>query len=217
MIAVFDLDGTLVDSFDQINRAANIVRERMSLEELDPALGKLQIGLDACLLFPELESKSAPQVRAVKEFREILEKLINSEGVSLFSGAELFLSKMSDAGFVLCVASNKPQKLVDAVVSRSQLAHHISVSLGTGKFAAKPNPEMLQECLDRLGTTELLMFGDRPEDIYASHACGGKSVGIGLGGFDEYQLMKAGANIFCGSWKEATQHVVKFRELVSRP
>ena len=79
--------------------------------------------------------------------------------------------------YLLGLASNSPQAVVDRIIEHFSLQRVFRVWLGRGSTLtelrfAKPSPAMLLTMMKRLHTTRGYYVGDRPEDIDAARAAG---------------------------------------------
>ena len=89
--------------------------------------------------------------------------------------------------YLLGLASNSPQAVVDRIIEHFSLQRMFKVWFGRGdtlpalKFA-KPSPHMLLTMMKRLGTTRGYYVGDRPEDMEAARAAGLTPISISRDG-----------------------------------
>ncbi len=188
--AIFDLDGTLIDSFDQIIDCCLRVRKAMKLKSLSKRELSSRIGLPVEHLF----SDNPPDViqTAVMLFRIELSNEIERENHA-FEGAFELLSALKQQGVGISVATSKPHHLALKVINNSSLKEFIDYVQGIDGFAPKPDPEVVIRCQNKLLADKFVMLGDRPEDMQAGLRSGCYSVGIAQGVFGESELKKAGA------------------------
>src|SRR5690606_22843726 len=59
--------------------------------------------------------------------------------------------------------------------------------------ATKPEPDLVEAALEKLGTREAVMVGDTPWDVEAAARAGIETVAVLTGGFSEQELREAGA------------------------
>jgi phosphoglycolate phosphatase len=177
-IAIFDLDGTLVDT------AADLT-------------GSLVHAIDACgFAAPEASSlrdhagtggrgmlarwaRSTGRVLMEDEVLRILTVFLahyegGMPGVSRpYPGAIAFIGDLRAAGWRTAICTNKPQKLADRLIGLLGLSGHFDALCGADHFAyRKPDPRHV------IGTAEVaggdaafaVMFGDSENDILAAHA-----------------------------------------------
>lgn len=171
--AVFDLDGTLLDSYEGIHDAlsdvlAHFGRPPVTVEQTRRLVGH---GLEA-LIAKVLPEELRPD--AVSHFR--FRYRVNAPKLTkLMPGAELVVTELWRRGIRLAVASNKP-----AVFSRQLLAGFGLAELFTFvggpdmEFPEKPDPAMVLAALRamRASPDETLYVGDMTVDIATARAAG---------------------------------------------
>ena len=171
----FDLDGTLVDTADDLAAPVNHMREArglkpLPLEEYRPfasagARGLLHIGLGATTDDPDY-----PALRAEFLNRYEQEIAVHSR---LFDGMPELLAWLEANGIRWGVISNKLEYLVRRLVQQLGLGHRVALAYG-GDTAprAKPWPDPLKMALQETGLTarQCVYIGDDLRDIQAAHA-----------------------------------------------
>lgn len=171
----FDLDGTLVDTADDLAAPVNHMREArglkpLPLEEYRPfasagSRGLLHIGLGATTDDPDY-----PALRTELLNRYEQEIAVHSR---LFDGMPELLAWLEANGIRWGVISNKLEYLVRRLVQQLGLGHRVALAYG-GDTAprAKPWPDPLKMALQETGLTarQCVYIGDDLRDIQAAHA-----------------------------------------------
>ena len=171
----FDLDGTLVDTADDLAAPVNHMREArglkpLPLEEYRPfasagSRGLLNIGLGATTDDPDY-----PALRTEFLNRYEQEIAVHSR---LFDGMPELLAWLEANGIRWGVISNKLEYLVRRLVQQLGLGHRVALAYG-GDTAprAKPWPDPLKMALQETGLTarQCVYIGDDLRDIQAAHA-----------------------------------------------
>lgn len=171
----FDLDGTLVDTADDLAAPVNHMREArglkpLPLEEYRPfasagSRGLLHIGLGATTDDPDY-----PTLRTEFLNRYEQEIAVHSR---LFDGMPELLAWLEANGIRWGVISNKLEYLVRRLVQQLGLGHRVALAYG-GDTAprAKPWPDPLKMALQETGLTarQCVYIGDDLRDIQAAHA-----------------------------------------------
>lgn len=171
----FDLDGTLVDTADDLAAPVNHMREArglkpLPLEEYRPfasagSRGLLHIGLGATTDDPDY-----PALRTEFLNRYEQEIAVHSR---LFDGMPELLAWLEASGIRWGVISNKLEYLVRRLVQQLGLGHRVALAYG-GDTAprAKPWPDPLKMALQETGLTarQCVYIGDDLRDIQAAHA-----------------------------------------------
>ena len=196
--AIFDIDGTLVDSVDLHARAWQEAFEHFGytipFEKIRHEIGK---GSDK--LIPDLLGKE----EAGRVFRE-LDKFRGNLWKSKYLGQvkpfpkvrELFLRILHDGKQIVLASSAKGDELkrykqiaaIDDLVKDETSSDDVDDS--------KPSPDVVEAALQKLGhpnQATVIMVGDTPWDILAAAQAGVKSIGVLCGGFPEQELRTAGA------------------------
>lgn len=171
----FDLDGTLVDTADDLAAPVNHMREArglkpLPLEEYRPfasagSRGLLHIGLGATTDDPDYVALRAEFLNRYEQ-----EIAVHSR---LFDGMPELLAWLEANGIRWGVISNKLEYLVRRLVQQLGLGHRVALAYG-GDTAprAKPWPDPLKMALQETGLTarQCVYIGDDLRDIQAAHA-----------------------------------------------
>ena len=196
---IFDLDGTLIDSLQGILDAANLSFKQLGFNiHRTYEEGKHFIGAGA-IEFARRAMKGT-DIPLEKE-REILERFltnyqrIQAEETKPFEGINEMLTDLQKKGFYLCIASNKPQMLLDPVIKLLFPDIHFEVALGQRvNKPEKPDPfiifEIMQKC--KVEAKDCIYVGDYEYDYKTAHNAGIDSVicKYGFGFYDEPWIKK---------------------------
>lgn len=200
-----DLDGTLSDSAPGIVRSAQYALEAFGIhvDNLDDLL---------CFVGPPLEESfqefyhltPSQADEAVKVYRRRYEKIGVYEN-ALYPGIPQFLDKACQAGKVLMVATSKPQRMADLVLSHFGIADRFAFVGGREDSSRRTKEEVIRYVMKENGLTrteDIVMIGDRKHDVLGAKAVGLDSVGVlyGYGSRDEFQA--AGATYIVDTLKE---------------
>jgi phosphoglycolate phosphatase len=193
-LIIFDLDGTLVDSHNQIESAMNLAR--ITLGHAESPLGQIfeRLGLPVNDLFSDLNLSPMRQEELIVEFRMRLYESINVEN-KCFPYVEPLLHKIRKSGIKVAIATGKSTSMASKVVENSVLRGDIDFIQGTDGFSPKPNPEVINRCLDKFPGLRAVMVGDRTEDIMAATKAGIPSIGIAQSAHSEMTLRSGGASL----------------------
>lgn len=165
---IFDLDGTLVDSCAIcVDILSDMLLDRGSDHAVDPAVARTYMsrgGLD--MVSGLLGSACIDPVADLAEFRARYQ-VRRTPAETLFAGVAEGLHRMQDAGLILSICSNKPQKLCENVLEDTGLADCFALVVGGGVgLRPKPTPDLLDAVLAGLGARpeECLFIGDSELD-----------------------------------------------------
>jgi len=210
---LFDLDGTLVDSSEDIARAVNAVLARMGR----PALSKSVVlqfvgdGMESLVervlrqsfgMAPGQEKTKAGTDLLIEEYGEHL-----IESSRLYPGVRETLAALRTARVGL--VSNKPEALSRRVLADFGLAERFCVVLGGDSLARrKPHPDQILSALERCQATprETVMVGDSPTDIHAGRAAGVFACGVSCGFRSREELEAVGCDVIIDHLAELLHH-----------
>ena len=199
------LDGTLSDSAPGIVRSAQYALEAFGIhvDNLDDLLCFVGPPLEES--FQEFYNLTPSQAdEAVKVYRRRYEKIGVYEN-ALYPGIPQFLDKARQAGKVLMVATSKPQRMADLVLSHFGIADRFAFVGGREDSSRRTKEEVIRYVMKENGLTrteDIVMIGDRKHDVLGAKAVGLDSVGVlyGYGSRDEFQA--AGATYIVDTLKE---------------
>nr|WP_298125600.1 phosphoglycolate phosphatase [uncultured Pseudoxanthomonas sp.] len=178
--ALFDLDGTLLDSAPDMLATANRMRASrgvgaMTLDVLRPHVSK---GARAMLAaaFPEMEQGSREAL--VPEFLAIYQEELGRHSV-LFDGVAEMLEALEAAGSTWGIVTNKPEYLARDILPQLGWESRCAVLIGGDTLAEKkPHPLPLQAAAERIGIAiaDCVYVGDDERDIQSARAAGMPSI-----------------------------------------
>jgi HAD superfamily hydrolase (TIGR01549 family) len=192
--AIFDIDGTLVDtnyqhalSWYRAFRRFDIVRPVWRLHR--------GIGMGGDHFVEALGGKQAEQQHG-DELREAqteeFDKLIGE--IRPFEGARELLEEVKRRGFHLVLASSGKSKHVEAfldLLDAKSLADAWTTADDAEK--SKPDPDLVDAALDQVEGARGLMIGDSVWDVEAAKRAEIPCIAVRTGGFGRDELIEAGA------------------------
>lgn len=193
---IFDLDGTLVDSLEDIGRAMDAALARFGLPGHSLAAYRMMIGEGAAVLAERARGGAAVDVEALLDaYRE--EYGARDHRTSLpYDGVPALLTRLRDAGIALAVLSNKPDPYTQALVAvRFPDIPFRAVRGQRPGVPRKPDPAAALElaaAMD-LPAAEVAFVGDTAVDIETARAAGMQAIGVRWGFRGEDELIAAGA------------------------
>lgn len=177
---LFDLDGTLLNSFDGIVELFQASLQQLGCMDIPEQAVRRIIGLPLADCFAKF--MSADQVdAAVALYRE--QYVLRMHDISPpFPGAEALLTGLTAQGIQTGVVSNKRGSAVRSILERKGWRLDVIVGEGDG-IPAKPEPDMLFSAIETLGVSkaDVLYVGDGPLDAGAAAAAGMAFAGVTTG------------------------------------
>jgi HAD superfamily hydrolase (TIGR01549 family) len=192
--AVFDVDGTLVDTNYQHAlawfRAFRRYRITVPVWRLHRAIGMGGDQLVAAVTDDDVETRHGDDLRDAwaEEFDPMLEE------VQAFAGVEALLGEVRERGFRIALASSGKQEHVEHYLSLfngKELADAWTTSDDVRR--TKPAPDLLEAALRAVHGTAGVLVGDSVWDFRAAAALGTPGYAVRSGGFSVEELCAAGA------------------------
>jgi 2-phosphoglycolate phosphatase len=178
---VFDLDGTLVDSCEDIARAANYCLEGAGFPPRTTDEIKDFIG-DGSRLLLARATGLAPTDPVLDEMLERFFVYYTAHAVDhtrLLPGAREVLAALAHLPRALC--TNKPRVTTLALLEGLGIDGEFDIVVAAGDVPHhKPHPAPLERVSELLGVAcaRLVLVGDGPQDVACAKAAGARSIGI---------------------------------------
>lgn len=185
-IALFDMDGTLIDSGLDITLSINYVRDVCyALEPLEVQAVIDAINAPVRNLSEIFYKKQVYEQHARECFEEhYYEQCI--QNVTAYDGIYDILKRLSENDFVMGVATNAPSVFAKRMLSHLGLDSFFQLIIGADNVdVPKPHPQMLQRHLEeynyRSGIDYAYMIGDNSKDMEAASRAGIVGIFAGWG------------------------------------
>lgn len=195
---VFDLDGTLLDTLDDITDSVNQILSDLNYPERTPQEVASFIGNGVKQLIrlslPE-KADEASLLKYVGWFKDNYAKNMYNK-TRPYQGIQDLLEKLSSMKIKMAVLSNKPDTYVKPLCEL-HFKDRFPIAQGEMEGAPrKPSPESLLNILHKLhaGPAQALYVGDSEVDILTAHNSGAISAGVLWGLRSEQVLRGAGAH-----------------------
>jgi phosphoglycolate phosphatase len=191
---LFDLDGTLLDTLEDLGRSTNTVlaREKLPLHTL-PSY-KQFVGEGITMLVRRSVPKEASGDEAlVGRLVSALKKEYAAhctDATHVYGGVSELLAKLSEKGIATAVLSNKPDDMVQRLLKHYLFSVSFDAVMGAGdSFPRKPDPSGALDIAQRLRILpeDFIFLGDSKTDMETATAAGMYPVGAlwGFRGADE--------------------------------
>ncbi len=175
-LVIFDLDGTLVDSAEDIAHAVNEMRDQFELAPLPLDEIESYIGNGVKRLLERALPGSAREV--VERAHEIYLRIYRRrllDNTRPYPGVVLALEELDVRGRTLTVLTNKPRHESMMILEGLGLRRHFAQVYGGDSFEhKKPDPTGVRCLLDEAGagTHETLFVGDTAVDLETARSAG---------------------------------------------
>ncbi len=211
-IILFDLDGTLTNPALGITNSIIYALDKYNIQvanrsDLYPFIGPPL--LDSFSNFYGFDEEKCRE--AVKYYREYFadKGLFENE---VYDGIEQVLETLKNTGYVLAVATSKPEPFAKQILEHFNLDKYFTVIAGSTMDETRTNKaEVIEYCLEKLGVTDrktVLMVGDRCYDVIGAKTCGLEVMGVLFGYGDEAELRNAGADYIAPTVKSVANMII---------
>ncbi len=190
---LFDFDGTLVNTGEGIMKSLQYSFKEMGDEV--PTMDDLKkfIGPPVHYSFTHFYGIGEDKVGDyIKKYRERYKR----EGIyecELYKNMLTLLGTLKDSGFLLGIASSKPEHLIYDVADYLDITKYFDAVVGVKSDASKHSSKtgLILEAMEKLGVqnkSQVLMVGDRHYDITGAKGAGVSSCGClwGYGDKEEF-------------------------------
>ena len=207
-LAIFDCDGTLVDSQANICLAMEHAFDEAGMTPPSRHATRRIVGLSLVeamrVLLPAADSEI--HIEMAERYKASYLVLRNNglEHEPLYDGIAALLSSMDESGWLLGVATGKSDRGLERC-----LDHHgirgLFVTLQTAdRHPSKPHPAMVHQALADAGAdaSNAVVIGDTVYDIHMGKAAGTRTIGVNWGYHPVEELRGAGADAIAESMGE---------------
>ena len=193
-VALLDIDGTLLDSTYQ----HAVAWARAFADAGSPVpVWKLHrhIGMGGDRLIPAVTSEEVARTlgeelteRHTKAYDEMITE------TRLLPGARELLDGLRSVGLEVVLASSSQPRHAQHALELLEAGERTDAwTTSEDASESKPDPELLEAALERVGGSRAVMIGDATWDVYAAAKVGIPTIALLSGGFGEAELRSAGA------------------------
>lgn len=198
-LAIFDCDGTLVDSGATIHAALTSAFAEHELELPPPEVSRRVIGLSLIEAMASLlpDASAEQHLALAEDYKRAFWQLRAAGQVKepLFDGVLELLDSLEADGWLLAVATGKSDRGLKHCLE-SHGIHARFVSLQTAdRHPSKPHPSMVEQAIADAGAAPPTSFvvGDTSFDMAMAASAGAAAIGAAWGYHGAEELVEAGA------------------------
>ncbi|MGQ2941729.1 MAG: HAD-IA family hydrolase [Blastomonas fulva] len=215
-LAIFDCDGTLVDSQANICRAMEMAFAAEGLGHPDHHRVRRIVGLSLVEAMRVMLPEAEPQFHVVlaDHYKNAFHELRGNGTLQqepLYDGLTELLDRLDRQGWMLAVATGKSDRGLDLCLTHHGIKHRF-VSLQTAdRHPSKPHPSMIYQALADAGAEPhaAVMIGDTSYDMAMGVAANVRAIGVDWGYHDAAELTQAGADSIAYSMDELFDHIAR--------
>jgi phosphoglycolate phosphatase len=198
-LAIFDCDGTLVDSGSTIYSALKASFEENGLDVPPPTVSRRVIGLSLNEAMAALLPDAPPEqhLKLTEDYKRAFMGLRAAGQVEepLFYGVLELLDALEADGWLLAVATGKSDRGLRHCLDQHGI-HARFVSLQTAdRHPSKPHPSMVEQAIADAGASPAMtiVVGDTSFDMAMAVNAGATGIGAGWGYHEASELLDPGA------------------------
>ncbi len=194
-ILLFDLDGTLMNTLQDITDSVNYAMREMNFPPRTPEEVRLAVGNGVVKLMENLlPDENGETIEKILGIFRPYYALHASDKSRPYEGLPAVLEQLQAKGYVCGIVSNKP----DEATSEIGKTFFPSFPLALGQredIPRKPNAAPIEFALNTLGGTkaDCIYIGDSEVDVKTAQNAGVSCIGVTWGFRDEAVLVEAGA------------------------
>jgi len=207
-LAIFDCDGTLVDSQHTIINCFQAAFAKAGLDKPGADAIRRNVGLSmkdfVARLVPDADDAQVAEI--IEGYREVFTVERQQPGYQepLFPGVAEVLARLEASGYLFGVATGKSLPGVKRTLDMHGLRDYF-ITLQTADLnPGKPNPGMIDAAIAQTGVevADTVMIGDTTYDIEMARNAGTLAIGVSWGYHQAQELLDAGAHAIIESFAE---------------
>lgn len=199
-LAIFDCDGTLVDSQHNICAAMDRCFIASGRAAPPPDQTRRVVGLSLVEAMAMMLPDDGPKTHAaMAEDYKLAFQAMRAEGLEeepLFDGVAALIEGLEVAGWLLGVATGKSDRGLALCLQHHGMYSRFVTLQTADRHPSKPHPSMIEAAMAEAGAAPetTLMIGDTSYDMAMARAAGATAVGVTWGYHDAEDLRRAGAH-----------------------
>ena len=200
-LVMFDLDGTVLDTEEDLLICANLLFEKRGYPQIDIVRVKQANGKDAVGYMGTLMGGNASLEEIKIVWSDYLDLIAQkgADNTKVFDGLEDVLFKLKEKDYILIILTNKSEEEMpifkEKILNRLPFDEIIAVG---GTEDAKPKPDAILKLLQKYNIEKenAFMIGDGLPDIITAVNAGVVPVAVLWGNRTKEELAEVGAKIF---------------------
>jgi phosphoglycolate phosphatase len=194
-LLIFDLDGTLIDSVQDLTNALNFALSEQKIEPLGSQNVKLLIGdgIDDLLLRSVSSIKHADITKLKADFTSYYTEHLTDTTRLYPDITDILMNVTLDKA----ILTNKRIGPTETICLKLGITKYFKAIIGDAKgVKLKPDPEQIIKLTAGYDHEACFMIGDGVNDILAAHAAGIRSISAGYGYTNKERLMELKPDVF---------------------
>ncbi len=194
--AIFDLDGTIMDSGEGIVRSVGYALDKMGVTDYDERTNYRFIGpplIDSFMEYYSMNEEEAAKAVAYYRERYSVTGIYESH---MYDGVRELLCELKRLGVKLYIGSSKPEKFVRMILEKQGILDLFDFVAGATFDESRNNKEQVLTYLFeqvKIDPNSAVMVGDRYHDIEGAHYMGIPCIAVLYGFGNETEFKEHGA------------------------
>lgn len=209
---IFDLDGTTLNTLNDIQNSLNIVLKKHNIKPVDYEKVRLSLGRGSRNLIKDQLPKETDDKYIDDLTNKYIEEYSKNYNVQTkpYNGIYDLLMELQNKGYILAVNSNKPNEFCKNLMEYHFPKIKFKTIIGARSgIPYKPDPYSANEIIELMGLKkeEVLYVGDSENDIKTAKNAKIKATGCTWGFRDLKTLKDAGADYIISTPKELLDYL----------
>ena len=212
-LAIFDCDGTLVDSQHNICRAMQACFTAAGLEPPPNERTRRVVGLSLVEAMRTIHPDGEPETHdwLAEEYKKAFQAMRRG-GLAdepLYEGISDLIDRLEAEGWLLGVATGKSDRGLALCLEHHGLLKRFATLQTADRHPSKPDPSMIEQALAETGADPeaSLMIGDTSYDMMMARSAGVRAIGVTWGYHEAEELVRAGAHHICAHPLDLIDHL----------
>jgi phosphoglycolate phosphatase len=212
-LAIFDCDGTLVDSQAAICLAMEECFVSSGLDRPARERTRRVVGLNLVEAMRQMLPDAEPHVHLAlaEDYKRAFQRLRGDGLVEepLYEGVAELIDALDEGGWLLGVATGKSDRGLALCLDRHGLSRRFVTLQTADRHPSKPHPSMVELAMAEAGAepATTLMIGDTSYDMAMARAAGVTAIGVAWGYHEAEELERAGAHYIANCPSDITELV----------
>ena len=208
-LAIFDLDGTILDTIYDLNQALCYTLAEFNLSKISVEETKANLGRGIRNLIKTSAKLDECPDNMFNTFMSYYNNNVNNY-TKPYDGINELLINLKNRGYKLAVISNKNIKPLSLLID-SHFKNIFNLVLGEGMgFPKKPNPDIVLYCINKLGSdiNNTIYIGDSDIDIQTVKNVGCNGLYVSYGYRPKEKLIETGAEIIFDNVQKLQEYLL---------
>lgn len=206
---IFDLDGTLLDTLEDITDAVNHTMKKFNFPEhtMQEVRSFVGNGIKVLIERSLKDGLDTPEFDSIfDEFKQYYTANCRIK-TRPYPGIMKLLETLYENGYKLSIVSNKNQAAVTEL-NNIYFSKYISIAIGNSEnIRQKPAPDTTLKAMEEMGCTKCVYIGDSEVDIETAKNSGIDCISVSWGFREKALLEKLNPNAVIDSTKELLKYL----------